>query len=143
MVKTKEASLQSDASHYCEGCLLAFMRSAVGSQTHKRSGQERCGYRMLYKINMITREDGWIAIDTDGWGSEPIRALVASVAGELGGEVVQPYEGDAQFLIKGDPYKLLFQYDDVFGTVVILNDMKDKDEVVALLERHFARLKEA
>lgn len=98
---------------------------------------------MLYKINMITREDGWIAIDTDGWGSEPVRALVASVAEELGGEVVQPYEGDAQFLIKGDPYKLLFQYDDVFGTVVILNDMKDKDEVVALLEHHFARLKEA
>lgn len=98
---------------------------------------------MLYKINMITEEDGWIAIDTNGWGSDPVRALVASVAGELGGEVIQPYEGDAQFLIKGDPYKLLFQYDDVFGTVVILNDTKDKDEVVALLERHFALLKES
>lgn len=97
---------------------------------------------MLYRINMITEDDGWIAIDTDGWGSEPIRALVASVAEELDGEVVQPYEGDAQFLIKGDPYKLLFQYDDVFGTVVILNDMKDREAVVALLERHFALLKE-
>lgn len=97
---------------------------------------------MLYKINMITEEDGWIVIDTNGWGSEPIRLLVSSIAEELGGEVVQPYEGDAQFLIKGDPYKLMFQYDDIFGTVVILDKMKDKDDVVALLERHFEKLKE-
>lgn len=97
---------------------------------------------MLYRINMITEEDGWIVIDTNGWASEPIRALVASVAEEMGSEIVQPYEGDAQFLIKGDPYKLLYQYDDVFGTVVILNDMKDKDAVVELLERHFEKLKE-
>ena len=97
---------------------------------------------MLYKINMITEEDGWIVIDTNGWGSEPIRLLVSSIAEELGGEVVQPYEGDAQFLIKGDPYKLMFQYDDIFGTVVILDKMKDKEDVVALLERHFEKLKE-
>lgn len=96
---------------------------------------------MLYKINMITEDDGWIAIDTTGWGSEPVRLLVSSVAEELGGTVVQPYEGDAQYLIKGDPYRLMFQYDDIFGTVVILNDIKDKDEVVKLLERHFEKLK--
>lgn len=96
---------------------------------------------MLYKINMITEDDGWIAIDTTGWGSEPVRLLVDSVAQELGGTVIQPYEGDAQYLIKGDPYKLMFQFDDIFGTVVILNDIKDKDEVVKMLERHFEKLK--
>lgn len=96
---------------------------------------------MLYKIDMVTEEDGWIVIDTSGYGSEPIRLLVSSVAEELNGEVIQPYEGDAQFIIKGDPYRLMFQYDDMFGNVVILNQMKDKDEVVALLERHFEKLK--
>lgn len=96
---------------------------------------------MLYKIDMVTEEDGWIVIDTNGYGSEPIRLLVSSVAEELGGEVIQPYEGDAQFIIKGDPYRLMFQYDDMFGNVVILNQMKDKDAVVALLERHFEKLK--
>ena len=97
---------------------------------------------MLYKINMITEEDGWIAIDTNGWGSEPVRLLAQSIATEMGKEMFQPYEGDAQFMIKGDPYKLLFQYDDIFGTVVILDKMEDKDEVVALLERHFKLLKD-
>lgn len=97
---------------------------------------------MLYKINMITEEDGWIVIDTNGWGSEPVRLLAQSIADEMGKEMFQPYEGDAQFMIKGDPYKLLFQYDDLFGTVVILDKLEDKDEVVALLERHFKILKE-
>ncbi len=103
---------------------------------------QKRGIDVLYKINMITEDDGWIALDTNGWGSEPVRLLVASVAEEMGKEVVQPYEGDAQYLIKGDPYKLIFQYDDIFGTVVILNDKKDKDEVVALLQRHFEKLKD-
>ncbi len=48
---------------------------------------------MLYRINMITEEDGWIVLDTDGW--EPIRLLVQSVAEEMGKEAFQPYEGDA------------------------------------------------
>lgn len=91
---------------------------------------------------MITDEDGWIAIDTSGWASEPVRLLANSISEEIGGEVIQPYEGDAQFIIKGDPYKLIFQYDDMFGTVVILNDMKDKDDVVELLERHFIKLRD-
>jgi hypothetical protein len=97
---------------------------------------------MLYKINMITEEDGWIAIDTSGFGSEPVRLLAQSIAEEMGKEMYQPYEGDAQFLIKGDPYKLLFQYDDMFGTVVILDKMEDKDAVVELLQRHFEKLKD-
>lgn len=96
---------------------------------------------MYYQINMITEDDGWIAIDTDKGGSEPVRALVKSIGDESGREVIQPYEGDAQFLLKGDPYKLIFQYDDVFGTVVILNDLSDKEEVVTLLKKHFEKLK--
>ena len=96
---------------------------------------------MLYQINMITEEDGWIVIDTNGWASEPVRLLVQSVAKEMGKEVFQPYEGDAQYMIKGDPYKLIYQYDDVFGSCVILDKMEDRDEVVALLERHFEKLR--
>lgn len=96
---------------------------------------------MLYQINTITEDDGWILLDTSGAGSEPVKLLAQSIADELGKEMYQPYEGDAQFLIKGDPYKLVFQYDDMFGTVVILNELKDKDAVVALLQKHFARLK--
>lgn len=96
---------------------------------------------MYYQINMITEDDGWIVIDTSKSGSEPIRLLVDSIAEELGLEAVQPYPGDAQFVIKGDPYKLVYQYDDVFGTVVILHDMKDKEAVVEMLHRHFIKLK--
>lgn len=95
---------------------------------------------MLYKINMITEEDGWIVLDTSGWGSEPIRLLAQSIAEEMGKEMFQPYEGDAQFMIKGDPYKLMFQYDDIFGSVVILDKLEDREAVVELLERHFEKL---
>ena len=101
---------------------------------------------MLYKINMITEEDGWIVLDTAGnykYGSDPVKMLAQSIADECGKEMFQPYEGDAQFMIKGDPYKLIFQYDDCFGSVVILDKLSDKDEVVALLERHFEKLKNA
>ena len=45
-------------------------------------------------------------------------------------------------MIKGDPYKLIFQYDYMFGTVVILDKLEDKDAVIALLERHFEKLKD-
>ncbi len=45
---------------------------------------------MLYRINMITENDGWIVLDTDGWASEPIRLLVQSVAEEMGKEAFQP-----------------------------------------------------
>lgn len=109
---------------------------------HIESSREKGCVELLYKINMITQEDGWIVLDTDGWASEPIRMLVQSVAQEMGKEVFQPYEGDAQFMIKGDPYKLIFQYDDVFGSCVILDKLADKDVVVELLERHFEKLKD-
>lgn len=96
---------------------------------------------MYFQINMITKEDGWIVIDTDRAGSEPVRALAKSIAEEYGTEMYQLYEGDAQFMIKKDPYKLLFQYDDIFGTVVVLDNMDDKDAVVELLNKHFIKLK--
>lgn len=97
---------------------------------------------MYYKINMVTEEDGWIVIDTDDRDAEPVKALCASIAEELGKEMFQLYEGDAQFMIKGDPYKLVFQYDHMFGTVVILDNLADKDAVTLLLERHFEKLKD-
>lgn len=97
---------------------------------------------MYFKINMVTEEDGWIVLDTDNRDSEPVKALCASVAEELGKEMFQLYEGDAQFMIKDDPYKLIFQYDYIFGTVVILDKLEDKDAVLALLERHFNKLKD-
>ncbi len=101
--------------------------------------------KMLYRINMITEHVGFVnnigSYHIDGWASEPIRLLVQSVAEEMGKEAFQPYEGDAQFMIKGDPYRLIFQYDDVFGSCVILDKMEDKDAVVALLQRHFEKLK--
>ncbi len=122
-------------------CLFANSHSSQAESGSLKSGKG--ALKMLYRINMITENDGWIVLDTDGWASEPIRLLVQSVAEEMGKEAFQPYEGDAQFMIKGDPYRLIFQYDDVFGSCVILDKMEDKDAVVALLQRHFEKLKNA
>lgn len=97
--------------------------------------------KMYYQIAKITEEDGWIFIDANGWGTTAIRALAEAYTQEIGGTLVQPYEGDAQYMVKGAPYKLMFQYDDLFGNVVILNDIADKDKVVALLQDLFIKLK--
>ena len=72
---------------------------------------------------------------------EPEALFLPFTVQKTSGPLTHLNEGDAQFMIQGDPYKLIFQYDDMFGTAVILNDMKDKDEVVALLQRHFSKLK--
>lgn len=96
---------------------------------------------MYYQISRIT-EDGWIAIDANGIGSEAIINLASAYQQKVGGTLLQPYEDDMQLIIKGDPYKLVFQYDDMFGNVVILNDVADKDKVVELLQGIFAELKD-
>lgn len=97
---------------------------------------------MYYKISRITEEDGWIAIDADGYDAESIIILAQAYAQKIGGTLVKPYEDDAQFIVKGDSYRLVFQYDDMFGNIVILNDLADKDKVVEILEGLFAELKE-
>ena len=61
---------------------------------------------------------------------------------KMGGTLIKPYEDDAQFIIKGDPYRLVFQYDDMFGSIVILNDIADKEKVVEILQELFQELKE-
>lgn len=95
---------------------------------------------MYYQISRIT-EDGWIAIDAEGYDAESIILLAQAYRDKMGGTLIKPYEDDAQFVIKGDPYKLVFQYDDMFGNIVILNDLSDKDKVVEILKELFEELK--
>ena len=96
---------------------------------------------MYFQISEITDEDGWICLNASGNRSESIRVLAEAYQQEIGGTLVKPYEDDAQYMVKGDPYKLMFQYDDIFGNVVILNDLKDKDAVVKMLQDLFSKLK--
>lgn len=95
---------------------------------------------MYFQISQITT-DGWIALDTSIEGSEAIFYLAQAYAQKNGGELIKPYEDDAQYLIKGDPFKLLFQYDDMFGAVVVLNELEEKDKVVEVLQSIFVELK--
>lgn len=96
---------------------------------------------MYFQITRITDEDGWICMEASGNASESIRVLAEAYQQEINGTLVKPYEDDVQYYVKGDPYKLMFQYDDMFGNVVILNDLADKEKVVTMLQGLFTKLK--
>lgn len=94
------------------------------------------GEKYYYSISGVT-EDGWITIDTTAEGPYPTKALADRYAKSIDKALWKPYADDNQYIIQQDPYRLTFQYDDMFGCVVILNRLEDKDAVIEILKKLF------
>jgi len=66
--------------------------------------------------------------------------LIISIRDETKSKVKRIDPNDDIFTISHDPFKLKFQWDDLFGPVVILNRRSDRSAVIEMLNRHFEKL---
>ena len=89
-----------------------------------------------YKIFMVDENEKWIFITYDDW-DEPdgFVALVKRICDNCNGSIYSV--GDVQYKIKGDKFDLTYQFDSLFGTVVIYNDFSPKSDVIKYLENIF------
>lgn len=92
-----------------------------------------------YEITSI--EDNWIFIKHDYRDAlDGFIMLMKSIEGELDGRIIQMDGEDIQYIIQKDPYNLIYRWDASFGIAIIVQDINDMEEVVAMLEYHFDKL---
>jgi len=95
----------------------------------------------MLRFQITSIEDNWILISHDYRDAlDGFIMLMKSIEGELGGRIIQMDGEDIQYVIQGDPYNLVFRWDAAFGIAVIVNNMADMDNVIAMLEYHFKKL---
>lgn len=66
--------------------------------------------------------------------------LLKCIAGDLGGRIIQMDGEIVQYSIADDPYELIYRWDAELGIAVIVNNMKDMDRVVDMLNAQFDKL---
>ena len=86
-------------------------------------------------------EENWIFIRHDYRDAlDGFIMLMKSIEAELDGRIIQMDGEDIQYIIQKDPFNLIYRWDAAFGIAVIVNDMADMNDVVAMLEYHFRKL---
>jgi len=94
---------------------------------------------MDYEITSI--RDNWIFIrhsyrdELDGF-----IVLIKSIEGELDGRIIQVDGSIIQYMIDKDPYRLVYRWDTKEGIVVIMENEKDREAVLQMLNYHFRKL---
>lgn len=91
---------------------------------------------MKYKIKHISDSDGWIFISATNSFEEPdaFVEMVKMIADGVKGKITSV--GDTQYRISNVPYDLVFQWDDLFGIVMINENPENKHSVLAFLEKY-------
>lgn len=92
-----------------------------------------------YRIFMVDEDEKWIFITHNDW-DEPVAfvALVKKICDKCNGKIC--IVGDTQYKINGDKFDLIYQFDNLFGTVVIYNNLSSKSDVTEYLENIFTEL---
>jgi len=79
--------------------------------------------------------DGWVFIScNDIYEPDEFVVLVREYQAQILGKAIEEV-GNSQYRIENDPYKLVFQYDDLFGIVVIIPHNADSVKVCDMLRR--------
>lgn len=74
-----------------------------------------------YEIIKVNEKDKWIFIETEDFDEpDAFVALVKNIAEACGGTIKEV--GTIQYKIVGDKFDLIYQWDDLFGFVVIYKD---------------------
>lgn len=93
----------------------------------------------MYKVESVSKE-GWIFVSGDNSFYEPdsFIALLKEYQNDIGGKIIVNFNDD-QYTITKDPLNLIFQWDSLFGTTVIVplkTDMlKAKNKITILCDR--------
>ncbi len=85
---------------------------------------------MKYQIKSIDETDGWIFISADNSFYEPdsFIEMLKMISSSVDGKIV--CVGDCQYSVTNIPYDIVFQWDDLFGIVIINRDKSEKDAVI-------------
>ncbi len=93
-----------------------------------------------YEIYNISEKSRWIFIKSDDEYNLDLEEpdafvyFVKTIKSYLGGNIVPA--GDTQYQISNDKYKYVFQWDDLFGIVVIYPDSLTSEEARTILSRY-------
>lgn len=89
---------------------------------------------MNYRITRINDDEGWIFISSeDSYESaESFVIMVKMIAQAVNGKISSA--GETQYRISNISYDLIFQWDDLFGIVVIFKDAHEKHGVLKFLD---------
>ena len=91
--------------------------------------------RYLYRISSINESDRWVFIssnDDDVNDTDSFVFLIKTIASQAGAKVKEV--GNLQYAIDGDPMKLTYQWDGLFGISVIYPTQIRAEQVCAYFE---------
>lgn len=90
---------------------------------------------MKYHVSSVNDTDGWIFISATDSFDEPTAfvEMVKKIAESVNGKISSV--GDTQYQITNIPHDLIFQWDDLFGIVVINGNLADKENVLSFLKK--------
>ncbi len=91
-----------------------------------------------YKIKHIDRTNKWIYVEDMYSLYNEVDAfihLVKAVSERNGGNIINV--GEMQYRISNDKFNLIYQWDDLFGIVILYKDSDKVEEVIAYLENIF------
>ena len=88
-----------------------------------------------YKIKHIDKTNKWIYVE-DKYSlyneADAFIHLVKAVSERNGGNIINV--GEMQYRIANDKFDLIYQWDDLFGIVIVYKDSDKVEEVIAYLE---------
>ena len=92
-----------------------------------------------YKIKHIDKTNKWIYVE-DMYSlyneADAFIHLIKAVSERNGGNIINV--GEMQYRITNDKFDLIYQWDDLFGIVILYKDSDKIEEVIADLENVFA-----
>lgn len=91
-----------------------------------------------YKIKHIDKTNKWIYVE-DMYSlyneADAFIHLIKAVSKRNGGNIINV--GEMQYRISNDKFNLIYQWDDLFGIVILYKDSEIVEEVIAYLENIF------
>lgn len=92
-----------------------------------------------YKIKRIDETNKWIYVE-DMYSlyneADAFIHLIKAVSERNGGNIINV--GEMQYRITNDKFDLIYQWDDLFGIVILYKDSDKIEEVISYLENVFS-----